>query len=96
MGFSLERQELVAGLNALTVSLVYTRTCDIMATPMCNFVCIAADSWPVHTSEWPLGIVYMDLDLVPSAIAVVPDRDVASQGVSLGMQSFTGYLNKMA
>ena len=41
-------------------------------------------------------IVYMDLDLVPSAIAVVPDRDVASHGVSLGMQSFTGYFNKMA
>ena len=38
----------------------------------------------------------MDLDLVPSAIAVVPDRDVAYHGVSLGMQSFTGYFNKMA
>ena len=62
----------------------------------CVIVCITADSWPFHTSEWPLGIVYMDLDLVPSAIAVVPDRDVASHGVSLGMQSFTGYFNKMA
>ena len=62
----------------------------------CVIVCITADSWPFGTSEWPLGIVYMDLDLVPSAIAVVPDRDVAFHGVSLGMQSFTRYFNKMA
>ena len=38
----------------------------------CVIVCITADSWPFHTSEWPLGIVYMDLDLAPSRLPWCP------------------------
>ena len=51
-------------------SIVYTRTCDVIVTPMCNCVCAY---WPRRTvwrpiygrsaRQGPLRIIYMNLDL---------------------------------
>ena len=73
-------------------SIVYTRTCDVIATPMCNCVC----TWPSRRVVWrpihghsarqrPLRIVYLnlDLDLAILATTLVTNMDVVSHEESL-------------
>ena len=68
-------------------SIVYTRTCDVIVTPMCNCLCTWQPRrivWqPIHdrsACQRPLRIAYLnlDLDLAPSTITVVTNMDVGS------------------
>ena len=82
------------GLSRSVDSIVYTRTCDVIATPMCNCLCMYWPRrivWrPIHgrsARQRPLRIVHLilDLDVAPTAITAVLNTDVASHRISLGL-----------
>ena len=80
------------GVSRSFDSIVYTRTCDVIATPVCNCLCTYWQrriEWrPIHgrsARQRPFRIIYLnlDLDLAPTAITVVPNTDDASHRVYL-------------
>ena len=64
------------GVSQSFDSIVYTRTFDVIATPMFN--CFVRTGRTARQRSLRIVYLNLDLDLAPTAIAMVPNTDVAS------------------